>query len=149
MCCVFCKQKTAYEVRISDRSSDVCTSDRAAALPRPGYPHPLDAVLRTIGPRYPGRDIAVVLEEIQMTPAKLDKIMRFEGQTALTACEGRYTVGFQVKVQLMWRLARVEMLAYPKKRSEERRLGKECVSQGRYRGSPDKSTKKKAQTEKE
>src|SRR3546814_13659184 len=63
------------------------------------------------GPRYPGRDIAVVLEEIQMTPAKLAKIMRFAGPSAFTACEGRSTVGFQVQVQLMWRLARVEMLA--------------------------------------
>src|SRR3546814_7341587 len=26
--CVFCKQKTAYEMRISDWSSDVCSSDR-------------------------------------------------------------------------------------------------------------------------
>src|SRR3546814_6743481 len=25
--CVFCKQKTAYEMRISDWSSDVCSSD--------------------------------------------------------------------------------------------------------------------------
>src|SRR3546814_8425756 len=27
LCCFFCKQKTAYEVRISDWSSDVCSSD--------------------------------------------------------------------------------------------------------------------------
>src|SRR3546814_5372845 len=26
-CCFFCKQKTAYELRISDLSSDVCSSD--------------------------------------------------------------------------------------------------------------------------
>src|SRR3546814_9281783 len=29
MCFVFCKQKTAYEMRISDWSSDVCSSDLA------------------------------------------------------------------------------------------------------------------------
>src|SRR3546814_10577786 len=29
--CFFCKQKTAYEVRISDWSSDVCSSDLRAA----------------------------------------------------------------------------------------------------------------------
>src|SRR3546814_7466535 len=28
MFCFFCKQKTAYEMRISDWSSDVCSSDR-------------------------------------------------------------------------------------------------------------------------
>src|SRR3546814_3076073 len=27
LCFFFCKQKTAYEMRISDRSSDVCSSD--------------------------------------------------------------------------------------------------------------------------
>src|SRR3546814_10360760 len=32
MCCFFFKQKTAYELRISDWSSDVCSSD----LPRRG-----------------------------------------------------------------------------------------------------------------
>src|SRR3546814_5176856 len=31
---VFCKQKTAYEVRISDWSSDVCSSDLERTLPR-------------------------------------------------------------------------------------------------------------------
>src|SRR3546814_7917406 len=31
----FCKQKTAYEVRISDWSSDVCSSDRAGESDRP------------------------------------------------------------------------------------------------------------------
>src|SRR3546814_9583822 len=35
MVCVFCKQKTAYEMRISDWSSDVCSSDlTGAAAPR-------------------------------------------------------------------------------------------------------------------
>src|SRR3546814_7287345 len=31
MMCFFCKHKTAYEVRISDWSSDVCSSDLAEA----------------------------------------------------------------------------------------------------------------------
>src|SRR3546814_7815262 len=30
MVCVFCKQKTAYEMRIRDWSSDVCAADRAS-----------------------------------------------------------------------------------------------------------------------
>src|SRR3546814_11570558 len=34
MLCLFFKQKTAYEMRISDWSSDVCSSDLAAGLPR-------------------------------------------------------------------------------------------------------------------
>src|SRR3546814_8850791 len=34
---VFCKQKTAYEMRISDWSSDVCSSDVARGLIARGY----------------------------------------------------------------------------------------------------------------
>src|SRR3546814_10017022 len=33
-CCVFFKQKTAYEMRISDWSSDVCSSDLGEGEPR-------------------------------------------------------------------------------------------------------------------
>src|SRR3546814_9878351 len=38
MCCFFFKQKTAYEMRISDWSSDVCSSDlgRPDVLPAAG-----------------------------------------------------------------------------------------------------------------
>src|SRR3546814_5981342 len=41
VCCFFFKQKTAYEMRISDWSSDVCSSD-LALRPRVflGHPHP-------------------------------------------------------------------------------------------------------------
>src|SRR3546814_10208336 len=36
LCCIFfCKQKTAYEVRISDWSSDVCSSDLRPSLSIP------------------------------------------------------------------------------------------------------------------
>src|SRR3546814_1878551 len=41
--CTFCffffKQKTAYEMRISDWSSDVCSSDLAAVLDQSADPH--------------------------------------------------------------------------------------------------------------
>src|SRR3546814_1858957 len=35
----FFKQKTAYEMRISDWSSDVCSSDLQASFPAAGRPH--------------------------------------------------------------------------------------------------------------
>src|SRR3546814_15576309 len=52
----FFKQKTAYEMRISDWSSDVCSSDlphRFTAPPNTGVPsgHDLDGDGRTMGPR--------------------------------------------------------------------------------------------------
>src|SRR3546814_12535957 len=53
MCCSFCffffKQKTAYELRISDWSSDVCSSDLAVA-----------ACLRSLHTRSRGGDIALI-----------------------------------------------------------------------------------------
>src|SRR3546814_8594267 len=89
--CFFFKQKTAYEMRISDWSSDVCSSD----------------LHRRLCPRcqYAGhRDLA---------DAQYPRAFRLEGR--------------RVPVAL---------------RSEERRVGKECVSTCRSRWSPYHSKKK-------
>src|SRR3546814_10149531 len=77
----FFKQKTAYEMRIRDWSSDVCSSDLRSSMP----------------PRI--RD------------------------TASTSCNGPPTSQHTIRAQ---RVAR----------SEERRVGKECVSTCRSRWSP-------------
>src|SRR3546814_10040780 len=88
----FFKQKTAYEMRISDWSSDVCSSDLDAAVGRPVVPQrPGDAPGQMIG--VPG-----------LHP----------GAHAL----------LQVGDDLVG------------DRSEERRVGKECVSTCRSRWSP-------------
>src|SRR3546814_4244163 len=71
----FVKQKTAYEMRISDWSSDVCSSDLVRAFDTPQRPH---------------------------------------GVSKARTCCPRST----------------------KRRSEERRVGKECVSTCRSRWSP-------------
>src|SRR3546814_1773559 len=94
----FFKQKTAYEMRISDWSSDVCSSD----LPRsvvpesimPGYAFLAD---RDLGANDMGRDL-----------------------TALYRVGVPYTKTDIAKAN----------------RSEERRVGKECVSTCRSRWSP-------------
>src|SRR3546814_10206968 len=97
-CCSFVgfffKQKTAYEVRISDWSSDVCSSDlggpslRLSA--RPARHHPRPAVDQR------------------------------GHQAYAAACRG----------------VRPALAAPADARSEERRVGKECVSTCRYRWSP-------------
>src|SRR3546814_10091969 len=88
VCVFFFKQKTAYEVRISDWSSDVCSSD---LIPR-----------RT--------DSAAACDDVHHA-----------GQWRSDACStGRSGL---VHRQGGWR-------------SEERRVGKECVSTCRSRGSP-------------
>src|SRR3546814_14630687 len=98
----FFKQKTAYEMRISDWSSDVCSSD----LP---------------------------VRELVMLPGTAPRFLRLPGEPA------RY-------VALETLLARFSALIFPgyrvKARSEERRVGKECVSTCRSRWSPYLSKKK-------
>src|SRR3546814_1438086 len=94
ICFVLFKQKTAYEMRISDWSSDVCSSDlNDARTPR------RDGVL----PRWLRRSVP------HPYPQTLDAALRLEGQPQGADLGGR---------------------------SEERRVGKECVSTCRSRWSP-------------
>src|SRR3546814_7145350 len=83
----FFKQKTAYEMRISDWSSDVCSSDLAQAFADHG---------QVVVGRFDRREAA---RPLQRMPAR--------GEAALR-----------------------------QQRSEERRVGKECVSTCRSRWSP-------------
>src|SRR3546814_11416256 len=98
-----CKQKTAYEMRISDWSSDVCSSDLM-----------LEPLLNGCGANTPGDTTE---ENIQA---------RSRGIT-LMAISNR--LGYMV-------------LSTGNKRSEERRVGKECVSTCRSRWSTYTSKKK-------
>src|SRR3546814_6081249 len=91
----FFKQKTAYEMRISDWSSDVCSSDlvgrRVDGRLEPYFAHRF-AVRRRIAERGP---------QFMPPPGFLHPVSRKQGR-----------------------------------RSEERRVGKECVSTCRSRWSP-------------
>src|SRR3546814_6582199 len=102
LCRFFVKQKTAYELRISDWSSDVCSSD-----------------LRRLGE---GRELAV------------GHFMRVDPEAAHARLAHRAFLGIDVV------LAHQEGAAgEPDRRvgrSEERRVGKECVSTCRSRWSP-------------
>src|SRR3546814_9447278 len=97
---VFVKQKTAYEMRISDWSSDVCSSDLSLGF--------TEAIFH------------VLVSEVQLAAAgltigviggQIDALRHLHGCTgAELPCEAN--------------------------RSEERRVGKECVSTCRSRWSP-------------
>src|SRR3546814_3076755 len=104
MCFVvfFFKQKTAYELRISDWSSDVCSSDLVDSARAVG-----DA---TVGM---AEDVAGGLEAL---PVLIGIDAAVERRRQLAARK----IGLNQKGQ----------------RSEERRVGKECVSTCRSRGSP-------------
>src|SRR3546814_6593584 len=99
LCFFFFKQKTAYEMRISDWSSDVCSSDLGEPL--------------TLG-------------EVEVTFVPAGHVLG------------------SAQIVLDWRGERIVVSGDYKRRpdptcagrSEERRVGKECVSTCRSRGSP-------------
>src|SRR3546814_1119366 len=97
----FFKQKTAYEMRISDWSSDVCSSDLRTGVP--------------VGERMRALDI-----KVRQGLANREKVPK-QRQSALLR-QGESISG--------------PALGDPRKsRSEERRVGKECVSTCRSRWS--------------
>src|SRR3546814_9625505 len=102
---VFCKQKTAYEMRISDWSSDVCSSDLLLA-----------ALARGVGQ-------AVKLSELAKDVG---------GEAGPVANETLY--GY---VEALDRLNLTDNSEAWRPRSEERRVGTECVSTCRSRWSPE------------
>src|SRR3546814_8245623 len=103
----FFKQKTAYEMRISDWSSDVCSSDLAIAE----INHHRDLVAKHAAPLADRIDQLGVSREIEVHHLHLDGI---EPQS----------------------YGLLELLAVDRQRSEERRVGKECVRPCRSRWSP-------------
>src|SRR3546814_5674891 len=90
----FFKQKTAYDLCISDWSSDVCSSDLSISTSRLPHMHT---------PRKPKAEAAVV--------SSLHVVEQPKAAMILSSM-------------------------FPQRRSEERRVGKECVSTCRSRWSP-------------
>src|SRR3546814_8764254 len=97
LCFFFFKQKTAYDMRISDWSSDVCSSDL------------FDAIAQATG----------------ITRATIYR--RWPTKAHLLSCIANEDEGTGVHF----------IDVSDRERSEERRVGKECVSTCRSRWSPD------------
>src|SRR3546814_7988647 len=108
VCVFFFKQKTAYEMRISDWSSDVCSSDLAGA----------QRVMMSAEP------IQLRVQIVQMS-----KIAYADGPSADLVLIG----GANAPARGADLASATRILT----RSEERRVGKECVSTCRSRWSPD------------
>src|SRR3546814_1119027 len=102
------KQKTAYEMRISDWSSDVCSSDLDRARP-----------------------IATRLANLDREPEQARGKVPRRGKLEPTR---HAQAAVEVQNEAVGRKARLYDLVA--KRSEERRVGKECVSTCRSRWSP-------------
>src|SRR3546814_3875847 len=101
----FFKQKTAYEMRISDWSSDVCSSDLAGAVNN-GNP--------------PARRKWLLILAIVVVLAAIIYGVYLFFQAPSEETDDAYVAGDTVTIT----------------RSEERRVGKECVSTCRSRWSP-------------
>src|SRR3546814_5070291 len=110
LCVLFFKQKTAYEMRISDWSSDVCSSDLVADLADVGFGD--TALTYTAG----------ALEAPSASRLSLSLPVRAEQYPAVGP-GGRWVRSL---------LPEGRALA----RSEERRVGQACVSTCRSRWSP-------------
>src|SRR3546814_9425992 len=107
-CFFFFKQKTAYEMRISDWSSDVCSSDLAALI----APEPLDRKVR--GQPEPAMDLhAPVCGAERHLVTEILAHVRQPAHIFALIVAPRRVIHHQ--------------------RSEERRVGKECVSTCRSR----------------
>src|SRR3546814_10794201 len=109
----FFKQKTAYEMRISDWSSDVCSSDLIGEHQPLGHQRD-DLIDMRIGvdvvQPYPRCDLAEFARQIGHMGAHVFAVPRTREMLDVdTVSRGR---------------------------SEDRRVGKECVSTGRSRWSP-------------
>src|SRR3546814_3070526 len=102
----FFKQKTAYEMRISDWSSDVCSSDLTAPCVTPCPNH--GVFVPTLHAKWPATN-DLHAPEAPISPVTVSPKMK----SCTTGASG---------VGLI--------------RSEERRVGKECVSTCRSRLSP-------------
>src|SRR3546814_20591462 len=117
----FFKQKTAYEMRISDWSSDVCSSDLE------GCPESTECKLKTW---LPNRLCAGPLQyriSKSSTPSSPMAFMRISGAS-----------GGRSHAKLVWMLTPIISIMHSAQgpRSEERRVGKEWVSTWRSRWSP-------------
>src|SRR3546814_19525269 len=102
----FFKQKTAYEMRISDWSSDVCSSDLIAAQPRQlrrrpqGQGQPL--VVRLLLDEHPaaldeGAEVHLLLPELQLAGFDLREVEQIVDEDRKSVVSGK---GVSVRVDL-------------------------------------------------
>src|SRR3546814_20767129 len=122
----FFKQKTAYEMRISDWSSDVCSSDLRLWLERrriEQHRHPISGRQQEWRRRPDRRQ--------RLDPASQGEGIVRERRAGFRRAErSRQEEGVQAR-SADRREGELQL------RSEERRVGKECVSTVRSRWSPD------------
>src|SRR3546814_17509918 len=123
----FFKQKTAYEVRISDWSSDVCSSDLLLAHFRAlAEASDLPMVVYNV----PARTVTDIGAETMCKLAEIPSVVAVKDASGDLA---RVTIHRAGAGHDFCQLSGNDDLWLPHARSEERRVGKECVSTCRSR----------------
>src|SRR3546814_2977728 len=114
MCILFYNQKTAYEMRISDWSSDVCSSDLKLYLTM--------------------RAEASAGQSIPVTTRHLESLVRLAQVRICTMHDVEQASSvITYLIAYLWQArAKLELREH---RSAERRVGRECVRSCRYRWS--------------
>src|SRR3546814_8456835 len=123
------KQKTAYEMRISDLSSDVCSSDLMLSVLMPKSRTP-SALVDTATKCFATADSSPPSPSRHQRRAacalvRVSSVVKVLEQTMNSVSAGSRP-----------RTASLKSVPSPLDRSEERRVGKECVSTCRSRWSP-------------
>src|SRR3546814_11374729 len=113
-CCVFfVKKKTAYEMRISDWSSDVCSSDLGRR-------------------RQAERDVPHRKRHDDRGPYEIDTPCH-RASRAVRPQRGRFAADHRSSDFNPEHLPHLSIVIASTRRSEERRVGKEWISQFQYR----------------
>src|SRR3546814_20272101 len=122
----FFKQKTAYEVRISDWSSDVCSSD---------------LFTRSVVVREPGRTAHQLVDTgydwVFVKTGVGERISHTADRARMPSQAGTKNFRYYLSQAYVWSERYLIAAAFTPLtfRSEERRVGKECVGTCRSRGS--------------
>src|SRR3546814_15067315 len=133
-CFFFFKQKTAYEMRISDWSSDVCSSDldRVQLAVSRGFGKVarefLQGVIAVLGACCVGSPASAQFVDSSVQRFCLDA----RRSERLARCRG----GGEYEGKQQALDGNIAVARFLGDRSEERRVGKECVSTCRSRWSP-------------
>src|SRR3546814_17315716 len=128
----FFKQKTAYEMRISDWSSDVCSSDLA------GRHGARRGVADDLAKAEVLEEVARILLRHPVLRPALRRHLVASGQAADSSSWIAPLSATRRRAFSTWRFSTSlpSPTTTPLPRSEARRVGKECVSTGRSRWSP-------------
>src|SRR3546814_5619578 len=87
----FFKQKTAYEMRISDWSSDVCSSDLQEIADRPHIDRPDGAARNRVSLRFTDVEIAVIAHRASQRSTERRSEERRVGKECVSTCRSRWS----------------------------------------------------------